>query len=132
MQTTEEQIAIEKLILSYSDAFNATNIAKTVAIYTPDGVLMPNNGPLVQGTEQLTASFEFLLKTFQIQVRYIIDEIIVSGEYAFVRTNSNVDTHVKSSGEDISLKNKELFVLRKHLGEWKISHYIFNNTSAIK
>jgi len=132
MQPTEEQIAIEKLILSYSDAFNATDIAKTVAIYTPDGVLMPNNSPIVQGTEQLTASFEFLLKTFQITVRYAIDEITVSGEYAFVRTNSNVETHVKSSGENISLKNKEMFILRKHLGEWKISHYIFNNTSATK
>ncbi|WP_218162308.1 hypothetical protein [Chitinophaga sp. CF118] len=56
---------------------------------------------------QLTASFEFLLKTFQIKIRCAIDEITVSGE-------------------DISLKNKELFVLRKHLGG------IFNNTSTIK
>ncbi len=132
MQITEEQNAIKQLIVAYNDAFNGADISRTVACYAPDGILIPNNGPLAQGTDQLTASFNILLKTFEIRISYVIDEIVVIGDYAFARTHSDVVTHVKASAENISLKNKELFVLRRHLGEWKISHYIFNNTSINK
>ena len=132
METTEERSAIEKLIFSYRDAFNAEDITKTVASFTTDGINMPNNAPLAKGTEQLTAAFEVLLKTFQINVQYVIDEVVVSGAYAYARTNSKVKTIIKSSGEHISLENKELFLFRNHDGEWKISHYIFNNSKTIR
>jgi uncharacterized protein (TIGR02246 family) len=132
METIQERSAIEKLIFCYRDAFNAANISETVASFTPDGINMPNNAPSSKGKEQLTASFEFLLKAFQINIQYVIDEIIVIGDYAYVRTNSKVNTIIRASNEHLSLENKELFVLRKHNGEWKISHYIFNNTKIIK
>ena len=93
---------------------------------------MPNNGPVAKGKDQITASFEFLLSAFQINIRYTIDEIIVSGEYAYVRTNSVVKTLVKASGERILLENKELFILYNSGEKWKISHYIFNNTKTNK
>lgn len=132
IETTEERSAIEKLIFSYSSAFNAAEISKTAALYTHDGILMPNNAPLAQGQEQLKATFDFLFRTFQINIQYVIDEILISGDYAYVRTNSTVNTVITASSEHISLENKELFVLRHHQGEWKISHYIFNNTKVIK
>jgi ketosteroid isomerase-like protein len=93
---------------------------------------MPNNAALSEGKEQLTASFEFLLETFRINISYTIEEIIVNGDHAFVRTSSKVATHVKATGEDIFLKNKELFVLRNQQRDWKISHHIFNNTFVSK
>lgn len=128
METNQEQLAIEKLIFSYSDAFNAGDIPKIVASFTPDGINMPNNGPLAQGSEQLTKAFGFLLNMAQIHIQYLIDEIVITGEYAYVRTNSTVKTIVKASGAQMLLENKELFVLRNDSGEWGISHYIFNNT----
>ena len=132
MEKTQEQSAIEKLIFSFSDAFNAADISKIVASFTPGGINMPNNGPLAQGTEQLSKAFGFLLNMAQIHIQYLIDEIIVTGEYAYARTNSTVKTIVKASGENILLENKELFVLRNDNGEWKIAHYIFNNTKTTK
>ncbi|PUZ24947.1 hypothetical protein DCC81_11560 [Chitinophaga parva] len=132
METRQEQSAIEKLIFSFSDAFNATDISKTVASFTSDGVNMPNNGPAAKGTEQLTKAFEVLFNFADINIQYVIDEINISGEYAFARTNSKVTTLVKTSGDQIFLENKELFVLRNQRGEWKISHYIFNNTKTTK
>lgn len=131
METTKEQSAIEKLIFSYSDAFNAKDLLKTVALYEQDGILMPNNSPLAQGTEQLTASFEFLFKNAQINIQYIIDEVMISGEYAFARTNSKVETII-GGADKILLDNKELFVLRNQNDEWKISRYIFNNTKTTR
>lgn len=132
MEITQDQSAIEQLIFAYSDAFNSKNISKTVALYTSNGILMANNAPSAEGTAQLTASFDYLLKNFQITIQYVVDEVLVSGEFAYVRTNSEVNTTVKASGEQIVLENKELFVLRKQNGIWKISHYIFNNTTRKK
>lgn len=132
METNQEQSAIEKLIFSYSDAFNAADISKIVASFTTDGINMPNNAPLAEGTEQLTKTFGFLLNMAQIHIQYLIDEILISGKHAFVRTNSTVKTTVKASGDIILLENKELFVLRNDNSEWKISHYIFNNTKTTK
>ncbi len=132
METTEEQPAIEQLIFSYQDAFNAADISSTVASYASDGTLMANNAPTVKGQQQITASFEFLLKAAEINVQYVIDEIMVNGEHAYARTHSTVQTVVKANGERISLENKEIFLFRKRNGEWKISHYIFNNTKTNK
>jgi len=132
METNQEQPAIEKLIFSFSDAFNGAHISGIVSSFTPDGVNMPNNGPLSQGTEQLTKGFGFLLSMADIHIQYLIDEIVVTGAYAYVRTNSTVKTIVKASGDQILLENKELFLLRNDGGQWKISHYIFNNTKIAK
>lgn len=132
METPQEQSAIEKLIFSFRDAFNAADISKTVASFTSDGINMPNNAPVAQGTEQLTKAFEALFSYADINIQYVIDEINISGEYAFARTNSKVTTVVKASSDRILLDNKELFVLRLQNGEWKISHYIFNNTQTTK
>jgi uncharacterized protein (TIGR02246 family) len=132
MNTTAEKSSIEKLIFSYSDAFNTGDLAKTVAVYAEDGILMPQGAPLAQGPEQLKATFGFLFKTFQIRIDYVVDEVIVSGDHAYARTNSKVKTVVRANGETIELDNKELFVLRKIDGQWKISHYIFNNTTKLK
>ena len=80
MDTAQQQAAIEKLIFSFCEAFNATDLGKTVASFTPDGINMPNNAPAAAGTEQLTRAFGFLFSSAEIKVQYTIDEIIVSGD----------------------------------------------------
>jgi uncharacterized protein (TIGR02246 family) len=128
MNTTIEKSAIEKLIFSYQDAFNAEDISKTVTCYEEDGILMPQGAPSAKGQEQLKTTFGFLIKTFKINVEYVIDEVIVNGDYAYARTNSKVKTIVRASKKTILEDNKELFVLHKLNDQWKISHYIFNNS----
>ncbi|WP_158796190.1 nuclear transport factor 2 family protein [Pedobacter sp. L105] len=127
MDTTTEKSAIEKLIFSFSEAFNASDILKAMSFYATDAILMPNNGPLAKGYEAIKATYEMLSKNFEINIEYFIDEVNVNGDYAYVRTNSKVSTLIRASGQTISLKNKEMFVLHKDT-HWKISHYIFNNT----
>jgi uncharacterized protein (TIGR02246 family) len=127
MDNTSENSAIEKLLSVYGEALNASNVSKTVALFTKDGINMPNGVPLAKGQEQLKAAYEALYKAFRLNVEYVTDEVIVNGEYAYARTNSRGNTLIHATGETISVENKELFVLRKDNGQWKISHYIFNN-----
>ncbi len=127
MNTTAENSAIEKLLSAYGEALNASDVSKTVALYTTDGIIMPNGAPSSKGQEQLMATYKALYKAFKLNVEYLTDEVIVNGDYAYTRTNSKGNTIVNATGETIPVENKELFVLHKDNGQWKISHYMFNN-----
>jgi uncharacterized protein (TIGR02246 family) len=127
MNTTVEKAAIEKLLSAYSEALNAADVSKTVELYTKDGIIMPNGAPLSQGQEQLKVTYTGLYKAFQLNVAYFTDEVSVNGDYASARTHSNGNTQIRANGETMPVENKELFLLQKENGKWKISHYMFNN-----
>ncbi len=127
MNTTAENSAIEKILADYGDAINASGVSQTLALYTQNGLLMPSGAPLAKGREQVKAAYENLYKAFQLNVKYFTDEVIVNGDYAYARTNSKGSTLIRATEETVPVDNKELFVLQKDNGQWKISHYIFNN-----
>ena len=123
---TTEQSAIEKMLLSYRDALNASDVSKVLTLYTNDGVFMPSNGPSAIGQEQIKGSYEFVFKTIQLNIEFFIDEIVVNSDYAFARTTSKGTTLIHANGQTIPEENRELFVLQKVGEQWKISRYMFN------
>lgn len=124
-QTTEKQ-AIEKLLFLYRDALNASDANKVLPLYTNDGVFMPSNAPSAIGQEQVKASYEFVFKTIQLNIEFFIDEIVVNGDFAFARTTSKGTTLIRENGQTVPEENRELFVLQKVGGQWKIARYMFN------
>ena len=127
MSTVAENSDIEKLLSSYGEALNASDVSKTIALFMNDGMLMPQGAPIAKGREQLKAAYEGLYKMFQLNVEYITDEVVVNGDDAFARTNSKGKTLIRANSETIPVDNKELFMLHKDNGQWKIAKYMFNN-----
>lgn len=127
METPPERGPIEHLISAFEEAFNAGNVANIVALYTADGVVMPNNAPQVQGQSQIKALYEQLLNTFDININYQVKNVVISGDYAFAHTGSQVTTRVRATGTSLSLENKELFIFHQANNQWKIASYIFNS-----
>ena len=125
MTTTEKQ-GISTILFSYSDALNASDVSKVLPLYTKDGVFMPTNAPSAIGQEQLKDSYEFVFKTIQLHIEFFIEEIIVSGDYAYAVTNSKGTTLIHANGQTVPEENRELFVLAKVDGQWKIARYMFN------
>lgn len=126
MEQTTEKSAIEKLLFSYRDALNTSDVNKVLTLYTNDGVFMPSNAPSAVGQEQIKASYEFVFKTIQLKIEFFIDEIQVSGDFAFARTTSKGTTLIHANGQTVPEENRELFVLQKVEGQWKIARYMFN------
>ena len=126
MEQTTEKSAIEKLLFSYRDALNASDVNKVLALYANDGVFMPSNAPSAIGQEQVKVSYEFVFSQIQLNIEFYIDEIVVNGDYAFARTISKGTTLIHASGQTVAEENRELFVLQKTNGQWKISRYMFN------
>ncbi|MCH7962304.1 MAG: SgcJ/EcaC family oxidoreductase [Bacteroidetes bacterium] len=125
MESIEKQ-KIENLLFTYRDALNASDVSKVLPLYTEDGIFMPSGAPTSIGTEQVKGAYEFVFSNIQLSIEFYIDEIIVNGEYAFARTTSKGSTLIRATGETVPEENRELFVLQKENGSWKIDRYMFN------
>lgn len=121
-----ETEAIQKLLFAYRDALNASNVDQVMPLYAADGVFMPSGGPTAVGREQVKGSYEYVFKTIQLNIEFFIDEVVVNGDYAFARTTSKGTTLIHANGETVPEENREIFVLQKVEGQWKISRYMFN------
>ena len=128
MNTQTERAAIEKMLFSYRDALNASDVSQVLPLYTRDGVFMPTNAPTASGRDQLKASYEFVFKTIQLHIDFFIDEITIVDDHAYALTNSRGTTLIHANGQTVAEENRELFVLAKEDGQWKIARYMFNKT----
>ena len=127
--TTQDQAEITTLLNRYESALNASDVDAVLELYASDGVFMPSSAPTAEGADQVRASYEFVFSTIQLAIRFSIDEIEVHGDLAFARTGSKGTVTILADGSSAPEENRELFVLEKHRGEWKIARYMFNKTS---
>jgi uncharacterized protein (TIGR02246 family) len=126
METQTERVAIEKLLFLYRDALNASDVTKILPLYTKEGIFMPSNAPTSAGQEQVKSAYDFVFSTIKLNIEFFIDEIVQIGDYAFARTTSKGTTLIHANGATVPEENRELFVLRKENGSWKIDRYMFN------
>ena len=123
---SSEKLKIKNVLFSYRDALNASDVSKVLSLYTEDGIFMPSGAPTAIGTEQVKGTYEFVFSNIRLSIEFYIDEIIVNGDYAFARTTSKGSTLIHATGETVPEENRELFVLQKENGSWKIDRYMFN------
>ncbi|MBK9194172.1 MAG: DUF4440 domain-containing protein [Flavobacteriales bacterium] len=62
----------------------------------------------------------------KLNIEFFIDEVVVDGDHAFARTTSKGTTLIHATGETVPEENRELFVLQRTDGGWKIARYMFN------
>ena len=123
---TNEKSEIKKLLFSYRDALNASDVDKVLRLYAKDGVFMPSGAPTAIGIEQVKGTYEFVFSKIKLSIEFYIDEIEVIGDNAFARSTSKGTTLIKESGEIVPEENRELFVLKRENNSWKIDRYMFN------
>lgn len=126
MNTTNDRTAIETLLFNYRDALNASSVEKVMLLYTVDGVFMPTGFPSAVGTEQVKAAYASVFSAIQLNIEFYIDEIVVTGDHGFARTTSRGTTLIHANGQTVAEENRELFVLQRTNGEWRIARYMFN------
>ncbi len=126
MNTTNDEAAIKDLLFKYRDALNASSVDQLIPLYTTDGVFMPTGFPTAVGTEQVKGAYTGVFSMIKLNIEFFIDEIHVDGDHAFARTTSRGTTLIHATGENVPEENRELFVLERENGAWKIARYMFN------
>lgn len=124
---TDKQ-AIENLINQYGEAIKLSSVEKVLAVFTTDGVLMAPGAPTATGQDQLKGTYEYVFSAIKLDLKFTILEVTVDKDYAVVRSESAGTTTVLTNNQAGPDAYRELFVVRKENGTWKIARYMYNKT----
>lgn len=123
-----DRAAVEQVILSYERGINTGDTALIVALFAADAVWKPNNVPAVEGKDAIRQRYERELARFTLKKTYTIHDLILAGDWAFVRTTSAGTVGLKETGQTALESHEDVFFLnRQQDGSWKIARYIYNS-----
>ena len=124
----KDEAAIRSVMSSYEEALNASNTAAVMPLYTEDGVFMPPNSHSAVGKAAVRQAYDAVFKAITLHVKFTIAEVVVmSPEWAFVRTNSAGTNKINATGATSPEGNQELFIFNKREdGKWRIARYSFS------
>ena len=124
--TAEQEI--RSLLSRYEGALNTSDGALAAALYTADGVFMPQQFPTSAGTH-VKEAYEQIFEAIGLDIAFSVDEVTVSGDFAYALTRSKGSQTINATGAISPEENRELFIFAKEDGDWKIARYIFNKMS---
>jgi uncharacterized protein (TIGR02246 family) len=125
---SNEKSAIEQLVRTYFDALNGSDVSKVASLFTEDGVLLATGAPTASGNEQVKGTFQYVFDNFKYNLQVTIGDVTVAGKYAFVSSTSKGTYVVKATGQTAPDEYRELFVIEKVKGDWKIARYMYNRS----
>jgi uncharacterized protein (TIGR02246 family) len=125
---SNEKSAIEQLVRTYFDALNGSDVSKVASLFTEDGVLLATGAPTASGNEQVKGTFQYVFDNFKYNLQVTIGDVTVTGKYAFVSSTSKGTYVVKATGQTAPDEYRELFVIEKVKGDWKIARYMYNRS----
>ncbi len=87
MRTVSKDIEqISAVLNAYQEALNNASVEDAVKLYTPDGIVMPQNSPSFVGIANVRKAYEGFFDIIKFDVKFDIQEVVpVSPEYAFAR-----------------------------------------------
>jgi uncharacterized protein (TIGR02246 family) len=125
-----EKTALTSVMSRYEAALNASDTEGALELYADDGVFMPPYSQSAIGKTAVRESYKHVFATITLHVKFTIREIVLmSTEWAFVRTNSAGTNKINATGAMSAEGNQELFIFRKISGVWKIERYSFSSTN---
>ena len=128
-----DEAAVRNVLSSYQDALNASNTEAVMRLYTEDGVFMPPNNPSAVGKAAVRQAYDVVFKAITLKVKFTVAELVMmSPEWAFVRTNSAGTNKINATGTVGAEGNQELFIFKKGTdGQWRIARYSFSTTNPL-
>jgi uncharacterized protein (TIGR02246 family) len=128
--TTEDETQVRKLITTtYRDALAASDAGAVANVFAIDGVVMPPEGATYRGRDAVKSNYEGVFGAVALDLQFSIDEVVLDGDYGFVRSTSDGTAKVLATGESGPEVNRELWVVHKEDGVWKIAFYMYNKMS---
>jgi uncharacterized protein (TIGR02246 family) len=126
MQPTIPTQAARELLAQYAEALNSANTALLPALYTADGVFMPDGRASLPASALLRKGQNFFAKMC-FHISYEVKTVAVDGEYAFVQATARTATTPLDTGQEGTRTSQDFFVLQQQDHGWKIFCYIFNS-----
>jgi ketosteroid isomerase-like protein len=122
------QKKVKAVVERYQDGLNSSDFSKIRPLFATDAVAQWNEKATVLGVDAMAKPYEDLFKAIKFNTDFQYDAVDVYGEVAIVRTHHPVgqtELFLKDNSKKLDF-NREIFVLRRIDGDWKIVLYAFN------
>ena len=126
----EDEKAINNLIISYKNALKDASVEKVLSNYTTNGVLMSPDSPTVIG-DKIGDAYSSIFDSVGIDIDFTLANMIIGENYAFVQSTSDGSALIKALNQTVPEQNRELFVMQRINGEWKIARYMYNKMDVL-
>ena len=121
---TSDAAAVRAVIEADGDRLAAADAPGVVSQYTGNAAAMQPGLETVVGSRQLTAAYD-AFENMHLDFTFRFDDIIVRGDLAEVRTTGQGTITIRGTGETQPVRFRELFVLERTGGDWKIAQYMY-------
>ena len=122
------QRQVKAVVERYQQGLNSSNFAIIRPLFTPDAVAEWNDKTTVIGRDAMAAPYEALFREIKFATDFQYDAVDVYGDLAIIRTHHSVgqmEVSLKDGSQKLDF-NREIFVLQRIGGGWKIVLYTFN------
>jgi len=123
-KTMNEQI--QALMQTYQRSLNEGNVDLVRSVYADDAVFIGQPFPTATGKDHIAALYADFLSKLDFNVKFEILEVELGDNLGFVRTQSVGTIVPKGQTPKGTERNREVFVVKRIDGAWKIYRYIFN------
>ena len=133
IDTSADTAAIRATVEKLLAAWNKGDSAAYGPMIADDAILMRPDGPLLQGRDAIVANMTKSYETTKAQQTATVDEVIVTGDYAYVRGTWNINP-IAAAGTDTKAMNGKWSVLyrRSADGTWLTSRWMWNQEAGPK
>ncbi|MBV8129935.1 MAG: nuclear transport factor 2 family protein [Planctomycetaceae bacterium] len=126
-QVAALQRQVKGVVERYQDGLNSSDFAKIRPLFATNSVAEWNEKATMIGVDAMAKPYNDLFKAIKFKTDFQYDAVDVYGDVAIVRTHHPVGPeHFLADGSKKLDFNREIFVLRRLGGEWKIMLYTFN------
>ncbi|GGH24818.1 hypothetical protein GCM10007423_08560 [Dyadobacter endophyticus] len=128
--TEADRSAINSLTTAtHSSALASSDAAAVSNLFETNRVLTAPDAPTMKGAAAIKATYEGVFSAIKLTLAFTIDEIVIDGDYSYVRSHSGGTTLINATGQTVPASYREIFVVKKVDGVWKISWYAYNQSS---
>jgi ketosteroid isomerase-like protein len=120
------QHAAYDVVHQYEQYLNAGDTRGILDLFAPQSVAEWNDKPTYATRQQKATGYEALFKIAKFSTIFGYASIDVDGDMAIVRTFHHKGAAVLENGKEVTDFNREVFILRKINGVYKIVFYMFN------
>lgn len=117
---------LQTLLDTYERSLNEGNVDLVRSVYAEDAVFIGQPFPTATGRDDIVALYGGFLSQLDFDVKFEVLEVELDGSLGFIRTQSVGTIVPKGQTPEGPEQNREIFVVKKIDGAWKIYRYIFN------
>ena len=121
---TRQHQDIARTVQEYIQQLNASNTRAIVDLYTDDAAFFQPERPAAVGSQQLTDAYNSAFAGVKVNMTNHIDTIFTDGDLAAVRSHSSGTITLLADGTVVPMACRELWVLTRSGGDWKIAQYM--------